>query len=215
MMRCHRFQKRNFSTHLAALALLIFPSLFALSSDLHAQGARLPVAKADASRDAAVARTVRLNSLFLKLKTTDDGFVARSLVKMIWANWNQSGRGDVDALLMRGKIYVGKKQYDLALKQFTKVTQRAPNFAEGWNGRATVLFLMGRYEESLADIKKTLALEPRHFGALTGKGIIFFRQEKFKGALEALREALRHNPFITEQYTVLPLIRRKLGIMNL
>ena len=70
----------------------------------------------------------------------------------------------------------------------------APDFAEGWNKRATVHYLMGNYDKSLSDVAKTLALEPRHFGALSGRGLIYIELEDEKRALEAFEEALAIHP---------------------
>ena len=64
------------------------------------------------------------------------------------------------------------QNYEEALKHFSELTRQVPQFAEGWNKRATVLFLMGRFLESSDDVERTLHLEPRHFGALSGKGLI-------------------------------------------
>lgn len=156
-----------------------------------------------------------LDGLFSELKRAKGGFAAQSLIEQIWLNWHQSGRRDVDDLLSRAKINAGEGEYAAALRKFDELHRIAPNFAEGWNGRATVLFQMGRYEESLAAIAQTLKYEPRHFGALAGRGIILFQKEKFEAALRAFEEALHYNPFITEQHTFMPAIRQKLGIREL
>lgn len=156
-----------------------------------------------------------LNGLFSELKRAKGGFAAQSLIEQIWLNWHQSGRRDVDDLLSRAKINASEGEFAAALRKLDDVNRLAPDFAEGWNGRATVLFQMGRYGESLAAIAQTLKYEPRHFGALAGRGVILFRQEKFQAALRAFEEALHYNPFIAEQHTFLPAIRKKLGIREL
>jgi tetratricopeptide (TPR) repeat protein len=72
-----------------------------------------------------------------------------------------------------------------------------PSYAEAWNKRATLNFMIGRYNDSLADIDKVLDLEPRHFGALAGRGMIYRAQEKWGDALDAFRQAIRINPNMT------------------
>jgi tetratricopeptide (TPR) repeat protein len=162
-----------------------------------------------------VQRKKALDALFAKLKSTEDGAIAQAAIQQIWLIWNQSGRRPIDDLLSRAKININEGEYEAALKKFDEVVRRAPDFAEGWNGRATVLFLMGRYTQSLADIVETLKREPRHFGALAGRGMIFVRLGQYAAALKAFDEALRYNPFISERHELIPALRRKLGVREL
>ena len=76
------------------------------------------------------------------------------------------------------------------------MTLEAPEFAEAWNKRATVLFMMGRSKESLFDVARTLELEPRHFGALSGKGLILMQYQDWSGAIKAFQEGLKIHPFM-------------------
>ncbi|MCH9808848.1 MAG: tetratricopeptide repeat protein [Alphaproteobacteria bacterium] len=156
-----------------------------------------------------------LDALFTKLRDTKDGFIAQTIIQQIWLTWHQSGRRDIDDLLSRAKINASEGEFEAALKKLDRLIQSAPDFAEAWNGRATVYFQMGRYKESLADIAETLKREPRHFGALAGQGRIYLRQENYQAALGALNEALRHNPFMSEGESLIPVIRKKLGIRDL
>ena len=197
------------------LAALLLP---VSALDLKASGAHAatPAQKSDDNRYGGVAkRRKTLDGLFMDLKRASDGFIAQSLIQQIWLNWHQSGRRDVDDLLSRAKINAGEGEFDAAIRKFDKLNRLAPTFAEGWNGRATVLYQMGRYAESLAAIEITLKYEPRHFGALAGRGLIYFRQEKFAQSLKAFEAALKHNPHISEQQTIMPALRRKLGIRDL
>lgn len=162
-----------------------------------------------------VQRKKALDALFAKLQSTKDGAVAQAAIQQIWLIWNQSGRRAIDDLLSRAKININEGEYEAALEKFDKVVRRAPDFAEGWNGRATVLFLMGRYTQSLADIVETLKREPRHFGALAGRGMIFVRLGHYASALKAFDEALRHNPYLSERHGLIPALRRKLGVREL
>ncbi len=160
-------------------------------------------------------RKIVLDALFAKLRETKDGFLALSVIEQIWLTWHQSGRKDVDDLLSRAKINASEGEYEAALKKLDGVIKNAPDFAEGWNGRATVYFHMKRYEKSLADIEETLKREPRHFGALAGRGRIYLEQGNHKAALEAFNDAMRHNPFMSERHSLVPAIRNKLGIQEL
>ena len=84
-----------------------------------------------------------------------------------------------------------------ALGKFDQIVKIAPAFAEGWNKRATVHYLLGNYPESLHDIEKTLNLEPRHFGALSGRGLVLLELDQLKGALESFESALEIYPKAT------------------
>ena len=91
---------------------------------------------------------------------------------------------------------MGAGQYRNAYQYFSEVIQEVPAFAEGWNKRATVLYLIGAYQESIEDIRETLQREPRHFGALSGLGLIFLRQRQFGPAAAAFRDALAIHPHL-------------------
>ena len=90
----------------------------------------------------------------------------------IIAEWSRSGSAAMDLLLTRGLSALGDDDIDLALEHFTALTDHAPDFAEGWNARATAFFRADMYGPALSDIERTLALEPRHFGAMSGLAII-------------------------------------------
>ena len=86
--------------------------------------------------------------------------------------------------------------YRKALQSFDRVIEIAPEFAEGWNKRATLYYHIKEYRRSIDDIKKTLRLEPRHFGAWSGLGLVSIAQENYSGALAAFKKALSINPHI-------------------
>lgn len=92
--------------------------------------------------------------------------------KEIWAEWSKSGSPAMDLLLQRGRDAMEAEDFTKAIDHFTALTDHAPDFAEGWNARATAYFRQGLYGPSLADIRMVLALNPRHFGALMGLGAI-------------------------------------------
>jgi tetratricopeptide (TPR) repeat protein len=138
----------------------------------------------------------RLDQLFAELKTTPDGPDARGLETQIWSIWMRSGDEEVNRLLEAGDLAMQASQYDAALAAFNKVVEKAPDFAEGWNKRATLFYLMGNYPASLADIARTLKLEPRHFGALSGLGLVEVQLDRLEEALAAFEKALAIDPHL-------------------
>lgn len=100
----------------------------------------------------------------------------------------------MDLLASRADKAMEEQRHDDALLFLDDLTRLAPDFAEGWNKRATIYFMQGNYGDSIDDIARTLALEPRHFGALSGLGIILDRLGDSKGALEAYRRAVELHP---------------------
>lgn len=110
----------------------------------------------------------RLKDLFARLRTAESAEAAQPVEAEIWKIWRETGDPAADRLIAAGVIAMNAGQYDLALQTFDRLVKTKPDFAEGWNKRATLLYLLGRYPDSVADIAKVLALEPRHFGALSG-----------------------------------------------
>ncbi|MET1028501.1 MAG: tetratricopeptide repeat protein [Dongiaceae bacterium] len=139
-------------------------------------------------------RDARLPKLFDALQRAQSAEEAVSLEAVIWNIWAETGKSDLDQLLQAGSLAMTQDDYDTALKDFDKLTKRAPAFAEGWNKRATVNYLMGNYQASLADIDRTLALEPRHFGALAGLGMVNLELDRDEAALDAFQRVLKIDP---------------------
>ncbi|MFQ5960872.1 MAG: tetratricopeptide repeat protein [Candidatus Methylomirabilales bacterium] len=138
----------------------------------------------------------RLNVLFDRLKATDSEAEAAALTHQIWVIWGQSDSAVVDALMTEGVAAMSRRDYEEALAVFDKVVGTEPDFAEGWNKRATVYYLMGEYEASVRDVERTLTLEPRHFGALSGLGLIYIAVGDDLAALKAFEAALKVNPHL-------------------
>lgn len=112
--------------------------------------------------------------------------------------WSRSGSDAMDLLLSRGRDAMREEELEKASDHLTALTELAPDFAEGWNARATVNYLREEYWAAVSDIRMALALEPRHYGALSGLGIILERIGDEAGALRAFREAARLNPHLEE-----------------
>jgi tetratricopeptide (TPR) repeat protein len=136
----------------------------------------------------------RLKDLFERLKTAATPEVAAPLESEIWTIWAKSGDTDLDQVLEVGSRAMALGDTATALKIFDVVVRKAPDFAEGWNKRATVHYMMGNYEASLADIDRTLELEPHHFGALAGLGLVNIALERDEAALDAFERVLKVTP---------------------
>ncbi len=138
----------------------------------------------------------RLDPLFERLAATDDDNEAARIANRIWGIWIETGDPALDRMMARGIVALRLRRLDAALANFESIVVADPDFAEGWNKRATVYFLMGRYEDSIRDVERALALEPRHFGALSGMGLILSELGEDEQALEWFERALAVNPHL-------------------
>ena len=138
-------------------------------------------------------RDARLPALFDKLKSAESLEAAQPVEAEIWTIWAQSEDDDVNLLMGLGVNAMAREDYGTALELFDKMVEVAPDFAEGWNKRATVLYLVGEFERSHADVETVLKLEPRHFGALSGLGLLYIAEGDGQKALDAFRPALAVN----------------------
>lgn len=138
-------------------------------------------------------RQAQLDGLFTRLAQPGNA-AWESVQGEIWAMWSHSGSPAMDLLLARAAKAMDEQDLDLALRFLDDLVRLAPDFAEAWNKRATVYFLRRDYGRSIADIQRTLALEPRHFGAISGLGIILERLGDKKGAMRAFRHGLEIHP---------------------
>ncbi len=136
----------------------------------------------------------RLDTIFDRIKTTDNNAEGAALAELIWEIWLQSDNDIVNDLMSKGIEEMSVRNYKAALTAFNKMGEIDPEFAEGWNKRATVYYLMENYRASMRDIERTLTLEPRHFGALSGLGLIFLAIGNDGAALKAFEAALEVNP---------------------
>ena len=137
----------------------------------------------------------RLNNLFKKLNETENQDEIRDLISDIWNIWYEVDDPKVIEYFEKGIQAMNLRNYPLAIRFFNNLIDEDPNFAEGWNKRATVHFMMGNFDQSMQDIIKTLELEPRHFGALDGMGLIFIHQGQFQQAIDVYDKMLEIFPF--------------------
>ena len=129
----------------------------------------------------------RLPELFNDLKQSASHDTAQVVEKKIWEIWTSHKVPQIDLLMERGIKLLNSNNLDEAMVVFNSLLDQAPDFSEAWNKRATIYFLMGDFEKSMQDIQSTLALEPRHFGAISGLGLIFNALERPENALKAFR----------------------------
>lgn len=134
---------------------------------------------------------------------------ARAIESRIWQIWTASGDRTVDRVMAVGLTALADERYEDALAAFDEIVNRAPGFAEGWNKRATVHYLIGDFEKSIEDVERTLELEPRHFGALSGLGLIALALGEEERALDAFEAALEIHPHLPGADTHIRDLREK------
>ena len=139
-------------------------------------------------------RSEQLDRLFARLIKSQDPSEAQRTEQSIWSLWMTSDSPTADALLAQAMKASAANETAAALSILDRVITVHPDYAEAWNKRATIYFLIGRYNDSLKDIDKVLELEPRHFGALAGRGMIKRQQGDLAAARAAFEEALSYNP---------------------
>lgn len=112
----------------------------------------------------------------------------------LWRIWSRSGDKEVDRLFAEGMERMGAGDLDEALVKFNRVVRLRPDFAEGWNKRATLYFMVGEWNKALTDCDQVIKRNPHHFGALAGYSLIYLQLERFERAREFARRALEVNP---------------------
>ncbi|MDH3389443.1 MAG: tetratricopeptide repeat protein [Gammaproteobacteria bacterium] len=153
---------------------------------------------------------VRLDALFDTLQNSQDEEVLRETEDEIWDIWYQSGVADVDELMLAAAELVRAGRLAAAEEIYSEVIETLPEFSEGWNRRATVRFYQRDFEGSLADIEETLRLEPRHFGAIWGLGMIMGQQRDFQRAIIAFEKLLEIKPNSQDARPRIELLKQEL-----
>jgi tetratricopeptide (TPR) repeat protein len=137
----------------------------------------------------------KLDELFNRLKSAGEEEAGR-IETEIWIEWSKSGSPAMDLLLQRGRDAMDLGDNLQAIEHFTAIIDHSPEFAEAWNARATAYYMTGEFGPSVADIAHVLSLNPRHFGALSGLGMILEESGKPERALEVYRAALAIHPHL-------------------
>ena len=174
----------------ATISLLVF---VAAATPLFAQATEK---KSDPVSQPEKPAPVTLDSLFARLAKSQDATESKGIGDQIVRLWNKSGSDTTDLLMARVNTSIKAENYDLALDLLDTIVTLEPQWAEGYNRRATVLFLKEDFDGAMRDIRQTLALEPRHFGAIAGMSLIFQSTDDKKRALKAARAALAIYPFM-------------------
>ena len=142
----------------------------------------------------AVRSNDELDNLFDELRKQTKTSSAQATAVKIWREWYQSGSANINLLMYYTSRAMNQKNYPAAIDLLDQITTLDPEFAEGWNRRATVHYYMGDFSRSLADIETTLSLEPRHFGALSGLAAILQRLDREEEALNTWYKVLKIYP---------------------
>ena len=141
---------------------------------------------------------------------------ASPIVEKLWKEWTAAHKNeDEKALMAKGIVAMSKGNLDRAENLFTKLIELNPDFTEAWNKRATLRFMTWDFEGSLKDVEKVLALEPRHFGALSGLGMIYLRLGDPENALKAYEDLLHIFPSNADAIQKTILLKDYLGINTL
>ncbi|RWI94072.1 hypothetical protein [Mesorhizobium sp.] len=183
--------------------------LFAFFTALVVSGTTLPASAQDEATPPAASpapaitpppvastRQGRLDQLFADLRRERNEKAAERIAGRIWNEWNQSGSASIDLMMRWAQRAAEDQKFDVALDFLDQVVTLQPDYAEGWNRRATVHFLMKNYGKSMSDIDHTLRLEPRHFGALSGLAQIMAETGHKQSALEAWQKVLTIYPMM-------------------
>jgi tetratricopeptide (TPR) repeat protein len=184
-----------------AIPALVAAVLAAGSAAL-AQTTPEPPASAPVPESAPAAPT-DLDTLFSELKNAPNAEAAKAAESQILRRFLISGSDTVDLLMTWAIDSMNKEDYPLALDILDNVVTMKPDYAEGWNKRATVYYLSDDYGKSLADIRRVLSLQPKHFGALSGLGMIMRELGEKEKAIAAFREALTVDPYLDNVKKVL------------
>jgi tetratricopeptide (TPR) repeat protein len=139
---------------------------------------------------------LNLDRLFAALKVAPDDESAKYVENRIWALWIATDSDTTTLLMSRVKSAVDAKDLDLGIKLLTAIINIKPDYIEAWNRRATLYYMKKDFDDSLVDIHEVLKREPRHFGALSGLGMIMQEIGDDKHALEAFRRALAVHPHL-------------------
>lgn len=157
----------------------------------------------------------QLEALFQRLKTTESRTEIELIQADIWQVWLDTGQPTSDQWMAQGLDAMSEQDYDEAIALFTQIIEILPNYAEGWNKRATAYYLRGNYRASIDDIKRTLALEERHFGALSGLVSIYRTIGDDRGALNTLEKLATIMPSDENVQKQIQQLRGELGIRNI
>lgn len=154
----------------------------------------------------------RLDDLFAELQALDKRRDDRAdtLQGRIWRIWYEHERPEITEIMGAGLGALADERHREAVDAFTRVVELDPEYAEGWNRRATTYYQMGRFRDSLNDIERVLELEPRHFGAWAGRGLCLRELGRNEAAIESFERALEINPHLDHVYVEILRLRARM-----
>lgn len=136
----------------------------------------------------------RLDELFQALQQTSDQGLLVEVENRIWSIWYEHQDPEIPKLIVTGTDFMNRQFAQEAMAIFSGIIQQYPDYAEAWNKRATLHYLLGNLQASIQDIDRTLALEPRHFGALSGLGLVYMQQQNLVKARDTFEKLLQVHP---------------------
>jgi len=154
-------------------------------------------------------RELELNKLFNQLKNNSNASMAFEIEKKIWKIWSIHPSNDrqgyrLTELLAQGSFLMSEQELNRAYGIFSQIILVDPNWSEAWNKRATVLYMLGRYQESQEDIDEVLKLEKRHFGALSGQGLVQTELKNYERAINSYKEVQKIYPSMQAPKVMIP-----------
>lgn len=152
-----------------------------------------------------------LPGLFEQLREASVEIDTRALEIEIWRHWLTAPDPLSDRLMSRISLAMAAGELDSALTLCNQLVGNSPDFAEAWNKRATLHYMMGDHDSSVSDIRETLVREPRHFGAISGLGLIFMHQKNLEAAMEAFEQVLVISPGSVSARSNIEFIRNRAG----
>ena len=153
-----------------------------------------------------------LNNLFKQLKNSEN-VKAIEIENKIWKIWMTHPSDDrrgyrLTELLAQGSLFINRRELSKAYGIFSQIILEDPKWAEAWNKRATVLYMLGRYEQSQNDINEALKLEKRHFGALSGQGLVQTKLKNYKKAIKSYKEVEKIYPSMQAPKVMIPRLKK-------
>ena len=153
-----------------------------------------------------------LNKLFKLLKNSENT-KAIEIENKIWKIWTTHPSEDrrgyrLTELLAQGSLLINQRKLNKAYGLFSQIILEDPKWAEAWNKRATVLYMMGNYEQSQNDINQVLKIEKRHFGALSGQGLVQIELKNYDKAIESYKEVQKLYPSMEAPKVMIPRIKK-------
>jgi len=202
---------------LAAAVLLVLAAAGAVAGQPSRERALADLGRVDdvAARRAAVQQLAESGTMAdlpaLAAALRDPDPLVRAFVESaMWSVWSHSGHAEIDRLFAVGVEQMGRRELPAAVETFSRIIERRPDFAEGWNKRATAYFLLGDYRRSLADCDEVMARNPYHWGALSGYGMIYMQLDQPARAIEYLERALTVNPNLEQVAHTIEALQRLL-----